>query len=74
MRGIQTILKTIALEIWGLFVDDIGFAAAVVAWLVIAGIAAHYFAHIVWMPIAFFLGLALLLAAGAVRQARKIRK
>jgi hypothetical protein len=74
MRRIIALIKTIALEIWGLFVDDIGFAVTVVAWIVIAGIATHYLGHFRWMPIVFFLGLALLLAGGAVRQARKLKK
>jgi len=74
MRRIIALVKTIALEIWGLFVDDAAFAVAVVAWIVVAGVAAHYLARSAWMPIVFFLGLALLLAGGAIRQARKIRK
>lgn len=74
MRRIIALIKTIALEIWGLFVDDIAFAAAVVAWLVAAGIASRYLPHAAWISIVFFAGLALLLAGGAIRQARRIKK
>jgi len=74
MRQIIAISKTIALEIWGLFVDDAAFAVAVVAWLAITGIASHYIGRSDWMPILFFIGLALLLVGGAIRQSKKIRK
>ncbi|HEX5324194.1 MAG TPA: hypothetical protein VFW40_10435 [Capsulimonadaceae bacterium] len=74
MRSIIALLKTIALEIWGLFVDDAAFALAVVAWIAIAGFAAHSLERAVWMPVVYFLGLALLLAVGAFRQARRLRK
>jgi hypothetical protein len=68
------LLKTIALEIWGLFVDDGAFALAVLCWLAIAGIGAHMLPRSAWMPPTFFAGLVLILAGGAVRQARRVKK
>ncbi len=65
-------LKTIAAEIFGLFVDDGAFAVAILAWLVVAGLALP---HIglpppVKGPI-LFAGLAVILIESATRRARK---
>ncbi len=58
-------------EVFGLFVDDGGFAGAIVAWIVLAGLVLPRLA----LPdagkaILLFAGLAAILLAGAMRRAR----
>lgn len=68
-------LRTVGREIWGLFVDDGSFAAAIVVWLAIvlfgmrrAGWGEH------WGGVALFAGLALVLIENVLRYARHTRK
>lgn len=68
------LLKTIVLEIWGLFVDDGAFALAVLCWLAVAGVLSHALRRSPWMAPVFFGGLVVILAAGAVRQSRRVRR
>jgi hypothetical protein len=65
-------LKTIAREIFGLFVDDAIFAAAILLWLVFIkilttqlGIASR------WSGIILLVGLALILAESTTRYAKR---
>lgn len=65
-------LRTIVSELIGLFVDDGAFALAIVAWLALIGLVAHFAPSTQsWAGIALFLGLALILAESAMRRARK---
>jgi len=73
MPRFTALIKTIALEIWGLFVDDAVFAGAVVVWLVVAAVTLRPFVHTSWAAPWFFIGLALILAGGVFRQARKTK-
>ncbi len=67
-------LRTVAREIWGLFVDDGRFAAAIVLWLLVSGLALpHIGLPARWGGPVLFAGLALLLVASAARYARKSR-
>lgn len=68
------LLKTIVAEIWGLFVDDALFALAIVVWIAVAGVTVHTLPRSAWMAPAFFAGLVVILAAGAFRQARRVKK
>jgi hypothetical protein len=63
-------MKTIILEIYGLFVDDGSFALAIVAWLAIVGLA------LPWLnlpasanALILFAGLLLILLESTLRQA-----
>jgi hypothetical protein len=69
-------VKSVAREVWGLFVEDGSFAAAILAWVVIAGVglprvapAASWTGH--WTGPALFAGLAVILIESVVRFARK---
>ncbi len=57
-------LKTVALEIWGLFVDDGRFAGAVLLWLVLFRLL---LARVPGAGAILFAGLAAILLVSAVR-------
>ncbi len=69
-------LRTIAREIFGLFVDDGSFALLILLWL---GLIALLLPYLAWMPIwtlkwrgaILFLGLAAILMGSALRYARR---
>ena len=65
-------IKSIAREIYGLFVDDGSFAIAILVWL---GLAVAVVPHVApgarWAGPALFAGLALILIESTVRFARK---
>jgi hypothetical protein len=66
-------IKTIVREIYGLFVDDAGFALAIFLWLALAWFAMARLAHRIpprAAAVIFFCGLAALLILSAVRFAR----
>ncbi len=62
-------IKAAAAELLGLFVDDAGFALAILAWIGIS----HLLLRLVpaWIPLILFLGLALILIESALRRARQ---
>lgn len=64
-------IKSIAREIYGLFVDDGSFAIAILVWL---GLAVAVVPHVApgarWAGPALFAGLALILIASVLRFAR----
>jgi hypothetical protein len=65
-------LKTIWTEFVGLFVDDVSFAAAIVAWLIVA----HLLFHLGLAPMGLrglllFVGLAAIFVENTLRRARK---
>ena len=65
-------LKTIAVELFALFVDDGAFAVAILAWLVVAGLALPHIG--IPAPLkgpVLFAGLAVVLIESATRRARK---
>ena len=63
-------LKTILAELFGLFVDDIGFALAIIIWLGIIrlGLLRLNFPR-AWNGVILFAGLAAILAESALRRA-----
>jgi hypothetical protein len=65
-------LKTILAEIFGLFVDDIGFALAIIVWLGIIqlGLLRLNFPA-AWNGVILFAGLAAILAESALRRASR---
>jgi hypothetical protein len=65
-------LKTIWTEFIGLFVDDIGFAVAIVVWLAaVATLSRLGLVPMVWRGPLLFLGLAVVLGESTLRRARK---
>jgi hypothetical protein len=60
-------LATIAKEIWGLFVDDIGLAIASLIWIVLIWFGAHWLGPAAGP--ALFAGLAVILLTSALRRA-----
>jgi hypothetical protein len=62
-------LKHIVSEVVGLFVDDAAFAASIVIWIAIVGLAAWALpAARVWLGPTLFAGLAAILAVGVARR------
>lgn len=65
-------IKSVAREVWGLFVDDGSFAAAILAWVVLAGLGLPRVAAAArWTGPALFAGLAVILIESVVRFARR---
>lgn len=65
-------LKAITDELIGLFVDDVGFAAAIIAWLgLIWLLSFHALRSSEWSGIVFFGGLGLILFESTVRRSRR---
>lgn len=60
-------IKSVAREVYGLFVDDVSFAVAIVVWLAIAGVALP---HTRWAGPVLFAGLAGILVESVLRFAR----
>lgn len=67
-----TVLRTIARELLGLFVDDWVFALLLVAWVAVFAIAGHRLPG-AWEGALFFAGFAAFTLVFAVRKARVIR-
>ncbi|MFK0642926.1 hypothetical protein NO134_21780 [Ochrobactrum sp. BD22] len=63
-------LTTIAKELFGLFVDDWGFAVAIIVWPAIVWVLSGYIHHSGWDGVVLFGGLALILIGSAARRAR----
>ena len=64
-------IKTVAREVFGLFVDDGNFAIVILVWLAIVGLVRPHLAITsAWIGIIFFVGLALILLESATRRAR----
>lgn len=64
-------LKTIAEEIFGLFVDDGNFAVAIVVWLgAVWFLSSHILADLHWSGVVLFVGLVAILIESAMRRAR----
>jgi hypothetical protein len=58
-------------ELWGLFVDDGSFAAALVVWVLLAiFLFPHYLPHR-WAGVIFFAGVAAILIENAARSSRR---
>ena len=63
-------LKTVAVELAGLFVEDGWFALAIVGWLIFCGLALPRLSLApLWLGPIWFLGLAAILAASVIRGA-----
>ncbi len=63
-------IKTVLSEVYGLFVDDVTFAVAILAWVVVVwlvlphvGVAPH------WNAAALFIGLCVIFVESATRRA-----
>ncbi len=68
----MTWLRTLWAEVVGLFVDDLGLAIGIVAWLgLTAGLARFAVLPPPWRGPLLFLGLAILLVESTLRRARK---
>ncbi len=67
----MTWIATIARKLLGLFVDDGSFALAILAWLLLAGLALPRLGlGAGWQGPVLFAGLAVILVLGAARRAR----
>jgi membrane protein implicated in regulation of membrane protease activity len=65
-------LKTILHEIFGLFVDDASFAAAILLWLILVKVLVPHLGVLSgWAAILLFAGLALILAESTTRYAKR---
>jgi hypothetical protein len=68
-------LKSIALEVLGLFVDDGSFAIAILVWAAfVVLVLAHVTRHANWTGPALFSGLAFVLIESVVRFSRRRTK
>jgi hypothetical protein len=68
----MSVLVLIRDELWGLFVDDGVFAAAIVVWLAVGGRVLPRLGLPGWLPaVLLFAGLAMILVLGAWRATRK---
>jgi hypothetical protein len=68
-------LKSIAREILGLFVDDAGFALAILIWLAFSVAVLPHLAQLAqWAAPTLFAGLAVILIESTLRYSRKNRK
>ncbi len=63
-------MRTIFREVFGLFVDDAGFALAILAWVVVCLVISRLGLASAWAGIILFTGLAVILAESAVRRSR----
>jgi hypothetical protein len=66
-------LRSIAREVWGLFVDDGSFAAAIVVWLAVAVLVLPQVAA-GWAGPVWFVGLAAILVESVLRAGRRRTK
>jgi hypothetical protein len=68
-------IKSVAREVWGLFVDDGSFAAAIVVWLAVVLLAVR---RVAWGArfggVVLFVGLAAVLIENVLRYARRRQK
>jgi hypothetical protein len=63
-------IKTIAAELFGLFVDDVRFAVAIIAWIEFNWLLSlHLLAGVEWSGVILFGGLGVILLWSAVRRA-----
>jgi hypothetical protein len=67
-------LRTIALELYGLFVDDGLFAAAILLWLALTLIAAHTTLSPRWRALALIAGLAAILIESLIRASGRTKR
>lgn len=68
-------LKTIATELWGLFVEDGRYALTIVVWLALVWLALpHLGLGHGWSAIILAVGLLLILLEGTLRGARRERR
>jgi hypothetical protein len=65
-------LKVVASELFGLFVDDVSFAVAIIVWLGIVWIAStRFFPDSDYSGVALFAGFGLILLVSTVRRSRQ---
>ena len=67
----MNLLRTVAAEAWGLFVDDGPFAVAILLWLALCwALLPRLGLPIPWPPLMLFAGLGAILVWSAIRRAR----
>jgi hypothetical protein len=65
-------LKSMLMEIFGLFVDDGSFALAILIWLIVAGWALPHLPLLAaWHAAILFVGLAAIVIESALRRSRR---
>jgi hypothetical protein len=64
-------LRSVAREVYGLFVDDGSFALALLVWIIAAAVGLPLLGAGNWGGVALFAGLAVVLAESALRAARR---
>ncbi len=65
-------LKTVCKEVYGLFVDDGGFASAILAWVALVKLVLPRIPLLrAWQGVVLFVGLVAILLASAVRFSRR---
>jgi hypothetical protein len=64
-------VRTVAREVWGLFVDDGWFAAAIVVWVGLGMVLVRVGEGAWWCGVALFVGFAGILVESLVRFARR---
>ncbi len=65
-------LKTIAMELFGLFVDDGSFAISIIVWLAVVWfLSIHILAGLHWSGFVLFIGLVSILLRSAMRRAQR---
>jgi hypothetical protein len=72
----MNVLKTAALEVYGLFVEDGSYAVAILVWIAVATLLLPRLpaSAIVWSGPVFFVGLAAILVQNVLKTARWRRK
>ncbi|MDR3745550.1 MAG: hypothetical protein P4K80_05405 [Acidobacteriaceae bacterium] len=64
-------IRSVAREVYGLFVDDSSFAFAILCWIVAMAGLVRYHVLQRWAGPALFVGLALILTEGVLRVTRR---
>jgi len=67
-------LRRVGLELWGLFVEDGSFAAAILLWIVITVFLLPTVLPDNWRGPVTFAGLGVILIENVVRSAKRLRK
>jgi len=67
-------LRRVGLELWGLFVEDGSFAAAILLWIVITVLLLPTVLPDNWRGSVMFAGLGAILVENVIRSAKRLRK
>jgi hypothetical protein len=66
-------LRAVGRELWGLFIDDLSHAAAVLVWIAVLAFLAQTLKYAKWLGPILFVGLAVILVENVGRAARRRR-